>query len=73
MPIVIELRIGDRRMSRNGLNATSGLPLEYVVTAEDSAFVARCFDPDVASDGDTEEDALANLQEALALYFEDEV
>jgi hypothetical protein len=73
MPIVIELRTGDRKMIRSPFNATSGLPLEYLVTPEDGAFVARCLNPDVASDGDTEEYALANLQEALELYFADEV
>lgn len=71
MPIVIELRTGDRRMIRSRFNATSGLALECLVTPEDGAFVARCPDPDVASDGDTETEALANLQEALDLYYED--
>jgi predicted RNase H-like HicB family nuclease len=45
--------------------------LKYVVFAEDGAYVARCLDVEVASEGDTEEQAVANLQEALALYFED--
>ena len=44
---------------------------KYLVTPEDGAFVARCLNPDVASDGGTEEEALANLREALELYFED--
>ena len=33
-------------------------------------FVAQCLEVDVASQGETEAGALANLQEALALYFE---
>jgi len=33
-------------------------------------FVAQCLDVDVASQGETEEEALANLKEALELYFE---
>ncbi len=33
-------------------------------------FVARCPDPDIASQGRTEEEALANLREALELHFE---
>ena len=33
-------------------------------------FVAQCQDADIASDGATEEDAVAALKEALALYFE---
>ena len=33
-------------------------------------FVAQCLEVDVASQGETEEEALANLREALELYFE---
>jgi len=33
--------------------------------------VAQCLEVDVASQGSTDEEALANLREALALYFED--
>lgn len=58
-------------MIANGIDAKSGIPMKYVLTAEDGAFVARCLDPDIASDGDTEAKALANLHEALELYFED--
>lgn len=45
--------------------------LKYVVFAEDGAFVARCLDVEVASEGDTNEEAIANLREALELYFDD--
>lgn len=45
--------------------------LNYVVSPEDGVFVARCLDVEVASDGPTEKEAVANLQEALELYFED--
>lgn len=44
--------------------------LKYAVFHEDGAFVARCLDIEVASEGDTEAEAVANLQEALELYFE---
>jgi predicted RNase H-like HicB family nuclease len=33
--------------------------------------VAQCLDYDVSSFGSTESEALANLKEALELYFED--
>ena len=46
--------------------------LRYVVSAQDGAFVAQCLDVDVASEGDTEDEAVANLKEALELRFEDE-
>lgn len=43
------------------------------VTHEGSWQVARCLEVEVASQGGTVEEALANLREALELYFEDEV
>jgi predicted RNase H-like HicB family nuclease len=33
-------------------------------------FVSQCLEVDVASQGETEEQALANLKEALELHFE---
>ena len=41
------------------------------VTHEPPWYVARCLEVEVASQGETVEDALANLKEALELYFED--
>lgn len=41
------------------------------LTREDDGYVARCLDVEVTSQGHTVEDALANLREALELYFED--
>lgn len=43
----------------------------YVITKEDGVFVARCPDLGLACRGATEQEALASLEEALALYFED--
>ena len=40
------------------------------VWQEGDWFVAQCLEVDVASQGSNEEEALANLQEALALHFE---
>ena len=45
--------------------------LSYVVYQEEDTFVARCLDVNVASEGDTEQEAVDNLREALELYFED--
>lgn len=47
-----------------------GLECDIEITEEDSGFVARCANPEVASDGKTPEEALTNVREALALYFE---
>jgi predicted RNase H-like HicB family nuclease len=49
----------------------STLSLQSVVYHEGEHYVALCLNVDISSFGDTEPDALANLQEALELYFED--
>jgi predicted RNase H-like HicB family nuclease len=41
------------------------------VWREGDWFVAQCLEVDVASQGKTEEEALANLPEALELHFEE--
>ena len=40
------------------------------VWQEGDWYVAQCLEVDVASQGASEEEALSNLQEALALHFE---
>ena len=40
-----------------------------VVWQEDDWFVAQCLDVDVASQGMTEREAVANLRDALELHF----
>jgi len=40
------------------------------VWQEDGWYIAQCLEVDVASQGETEEEALRNLKEALELYFE---
>jgi predicted RNase H-like HicB family nuclease len=45
--------------------------LTAVVTKESDVYVAQCAEVDVASQGSTIEESLANLREALELYFED--
>jgi len=49
-------------------------PAEFTaaITHEAPWYVARCLDVEVASQGESAEEALANLKEALELYFEDE-
>jgi predicted RNase H-like HicB family nuclease len=44
--------------------------LKYAIYPEDDAFTAQCLNIDIASEGDSEQEALANLREALELYFE---
>jgi len=46
--------------------------LDALVWREGDWFVAKAVEVEVASQGKTVKQALANLQEALELYFEDE-
>lgn len=43
----------------------------YVVVQENGVFVARCPDLGLTCRGETEQEAIASLEDALALYFED--
>jgi predicted RNase H-like HicB family nuclease len=43
----------------------------YVVVRENGVFIATCPDLDLECRGATEKEAVENLQEALALFFED--
>lgn len=44
----------------------------FAVTHEGLWYVARCLDVDVVGQGETVDEAVANLEEALGLYFEGE-
>lgn len=46
--------------------------LKSIVWQEGAYFVAQCLVVDVSSFGETRQEALQNLDEALALYFDDE-
>lgn len=46
--------------------------LQSVIWKEGKQYVAQCLDVDVASYGESRREALANLQEALELFYEDE-
>lgn len=45
--------------------------LQYIVYKEEEYYVSQCLNVDVSSFGDSAQDAVDNLNEALALYFED--
>ena len=47
-------------------------PIAYCVYREEEFFVAQCLNVDVSSFGSTREEAVANLKEAVELYFEGE-
>ncbi|KKS96563.1 hypothetical protein A3B05_02180 [Candidatus Giovannonibacteria bacterium RIFCSPLOWO2_01_FULL_43_160] len=46
------------------------IDLQNVIWKEGKYYVAQCLNVDVSSFGKTKKDALANLQEALELYFD---
>lgn len=45
-------------------------PFSATVWREGDCYVAQCLEVDIASQGDTEEEALSSLKEALELHFE---
>jgi len=45
--------------------------LTAAITKEGKWYVARCLEVEVTSQGETLEEAITNLREALELYFED--
>jgi predicted RNase H-like HicB family nuclease len=47
------------------------IQLNNAVWKEGDYYVAQCLNVDVSSFGDTRQEALGNLEEALELYFED--
>ena len=46
--------------------------IDYIVWKEDDQFVSQCLNINVASCGDTREEAIANLVEAVELRLEGE-
>ena len=46
------------------------ITLQHIIWKEDDHFVAQCLNIDVSSFGDTKEEAIKNLQEAVELYIE---
>lgn len=47
------------------------IDLKSVVYKEGDSYISQCLDVDVSSFGKTKKEALAMLQDALKLYFED--
>jgi len=49
----------------------SKINLKSVVWKEGKYYVSQCLEVDISSFGKTKKEALTNLHDALALYFED--
>ena len=47
--------------------------LKYIVYKEDKYYVSQCLNVDVSSFGNTLQEAIDNLNEALELYFDDKI
>ena len=45
--------------------------LKYLIQKEGKYYVSQCLNVDVSSFGETAQESIANLNEALELYFED--
>ena len=46
-------------------------PVKYCVYKQDGFYVAQCLNVDLSSFGESVEEAIFNIKEALKLYFED--
>ena len=46
--------------------------IKYVVYKEGKYYVSQCLNVDVSSFGETIDEAISSLKEAVSLYFEDE-
>ncbi len=47
------------------------IKLTVVIQKEEDWYVSRCLENNVASQGKTVEESMANLSEAISLYYED--
>lgn len=54
------------------MSGSRSLRLNSLLSHDGTWWVARCVEVEVTSQGATIEEALANLREAVELYFEDE-
>ena len=49
------------------------VPLYYIIWKEGKYYVSQCLNVDVSSFGDSRKEAIENLNEAVALYREEQV
>ncbi len=47
--------------------------INYVIWKEDKHYIAQCLNVDVSSFGDTIDEAIAGIKEAVELYFENDI
>ncbi|GFN22176.1 hypothetical protein TAMC210_04920 [Thermanaeromonas sp. C210] len=64
--------LSPHRLNPKAKEVVTVMRFTAVLTKEGQWYVAKAVEVEVASQGRTIEEALANLKEALELYFEDE-
>jgi predicted RNase H-like HicB family nuclease len=64
------IRLGMAQRRKAGRSGSSVSRLTCVIEREDDGYVASCPEVDVASQGESVEEARANLIEAVELFFE---
>jgi len=47
--------------------------INYVIWKEDKFYIAQCLNVDVSSFGETIDEAITSIKEAVELYFENEI
>ncbi len=47
--------------------------INYVIWKEEKHYIAQCLNVDVSSFGDSIDEAIANIKEAVELYFENDI
>lgn len=47
--------------------------INYVIWKEDKHYIAQCLNVDVSSFGNTIDEAIVNIKEAVELYFENDI
>jgi|GEM_PF-2569099 len=68
-PEFINKAFSDVTRARRIRNVLGWRNLAFAIVEEDGAFVATCPELEIASEGDTVEESLDNLLEAVELYF----
>src|SRR3989338_5750220 len=70
-PRMLDLTLSDYELYTYFMSNFSRVNWQSVVWREGKHYVSQCLNVDVSSFGKTKREALANLDEAVALYLED--
>tara|TARA_B100000614_G_C14430389_1_gene445853 strand:- start:426 stop:680 length:255 start_codon:yes stop_codon:yes gene_type:complete len=63
--------MGVAKKTKTRMNILMNQSVKYCIYKQDGFYVAQCLNVDVSSFGETVEEAIFNIKEALELYFED--